>query len=161
MGVSEVVFEVAGARRGKTFLFKGRQFVDGRTAVLVDKHSLAPVASYLASTVQAYPVGSPELEAAKKKHGWTEKKVVKNGNSETDSPPAGGKTAEVPGGVPPISKPPASPEAGKQQPDAGADSGKEGVLSGGSGQKDGSSVQKPAVTKKGSQKAAENSDNEF
>lgn len=53
-----------GARMGKTFTFRGRKFVDGAYMVHGEVAQQAGEINYLAQTLQAYPVGSPEIPDA-------------------------------------------------------------------------------------------------
>lgn len=64
MAISSKTLEVVGPHRGKTFTFRGRTFVDGRITISGHPEQLKGACTYLERTVQAFPVGSPELQEA-------------------------------------------------------------------------------------------------
>lgn len=66
----KITLEVVGPYAGTNFEFRNYSFHDGRCTIEGTPEQVGGAMKYLESTCQAYPVGSPELDAAKERiHG--------------------------------------------------------------------------------------------
>lgn len=133
----KMTFELTGAYAGRTVVLNGHQFVNGEMTIHAEPGVIDSVSKVLGLSYQAFPKGSPELEAAQKRDAAFKEKTRGPG-SEIHPAAQQHPAAEVrrddaaPGDVQKVQ--PA--DAGKPDGQLESASGNAGVVSAGSGPQD-------------------------